>query len=212
MSTRSRLSHNLAISFAILFTLCCFATAMAQSGRRAPKSTNPAAAPKPEATPEPTISIAKPKPAVRFILGMDQNGSFTSMSLGTMSGVKRTCGHRLGEPEWATVEMTTRPMLRSDAINRAKAEKDAYVVWLQIRPDTMSSRQTGTPNNAYIEYTVFGPGNAKVITSGGTYPGRGNTNVILSPKPTGIEGDYYMNRAARDLADRILAKFKSHVR
>jgi len=127
-----------------------------------------------------------------------------------MSGVKRNCGQRLGEPAWATVEIVTRPMLRSDAINRAKAEKDSYVVWLQIRPDTMSSIGTGTPNNVYIEYTVFSPVAAKVITSGGTYPGRGNSNVILSPR-IGMEGDYYLNKAARDLADRILAKFKSHV-
>lgn len=212
MSTSSTLLRNVAVSFAIVFALSCLSTAQAQSGRRVAKSTSkPVAVANPEPTPAPAASAEKPKPVIRFILGMDQYDSFSSVSLNTFSGVRRSCGQRLDDPEWVKVEVVQRAMSRGDAISRARAEKDSYVVWLRIREDTMSSNQTGTPNNAYIEYTVFAPATAKIVTSGGTYPQHGNKNVILGPRTSGIDGDYYLNKAARDAADRILAKFRLHV-
>ena len=182
-----------------------FSTAGAQSGRRGTKIT-PQPVPVPTPEPTPAAFPEKSKGAIRFILGVDHYESFTSVSLGTAAGVRRSCADRLDEPVWARVESAQRTMARSDAIKLAKSEKDGYVVFLRIREDTMSSRTTGTPNNAYIEYTVFAPGTAKVFTSGSTYPASGR-EVILNPRPSGIEGDYYLNRAARETADRILSKF-----
>ncbi len=211
MSTSSILLRNLALGSVIVFALGCFSTSVAQSGRRVPKSmSKPVAVSNPEPTPAPATAAEKPKPVIRFILGMDQHDSFSSVSLHTISGVRRSCAQRLDEPEWVKVDSGERTMSRGDAISRAKAEKDSYVVLLRIREDTMSSRQTGTPNNAYIEYIVFAPVTAKIVTSGSTYPQQ-RRGIILDPRSAGIEGDYYLNKAARDAADRILSKVGLHV-
>ena len=208
MSTSSILLRNLAVSFAAVFALSCFSTTVAQSGRRVPKSTSkPVAVSNPEPTPAPATSAAKPKPVIRFILGMDQNDSFSNASLHAISGVRRSCAQRLDEPEWVKVDSGERSMSRGDAISRAKAEKDSYVVLLRIREDTMSSRQRGTTNNAYIEYIVFAPVTAKIETSGSTYPQQRNRSIILDSRIPSVDGDYYLNKAARDAADRILSKF-----
>jgi hypothetical protein len=210
MSSSLIILRNLAVNFAIVCTLGCLSTAVAQSGRRAPKL-KPVAVANPEPTPARTISAETPKPVIRFILGMERYDSFSSVSLNAFSAVRRSCSQRLDEPEWVKVEVLQGPMSRGDAMSRARAEKDSYVVWLRVREDTMSSNQPGTPNNAYIEYAVFSPGTAKVITSGGTYSRHRNKNVILGPSTSGIGGDYYLNKAARDTADRILAAFRLHV-
>jgi hypothetical protein len=137
---------------------------------------------------------------------MEQYDSFSSASLSTYSSVLRTCARRLEEPEWTKVEVLQSPLSRGAAVNRAKTEKDSYVVWLRLHEDTMSSNQPGTANNVYIEYAVFSPGVAKIVVSGGTYPRRGNGNVVLGPTTSGVDGDYSLNKAARETADRILAK------
>jgi len=168
--------------------------------------------PVPEPEPTPTPAKQSSQPTLKFILGLDQVDSFSNVSLNAVSGVKRSCAQRLGEPEWIKVDATQRTMTRSDAIKLAKAEKDSYVVWVQIREDTMGGRQSGTANSFYIEYTVFAPVTGKVHTSGSTYPRSRNRNVILDRRTSNIEGDYYLNQAARDAADRILAKFSVRVR
>ena len=70
----------------------------------------------------------------------------------------------------------------------------------------MSARQTGNSNNAYIEFAVFAPETAKIMASGTTYPG-GRNNVILGRRTSDMDGDYYLNRAARETADKIVSKF-----
>jgi hypothetical protein len=212
MSPRSILFRKLAVSFALVFALSCISSAAAQSGRRAPKSApTPVPVPTPESSATPATSAEKPEPVIRFILGMDQHDSFSSVSLYASNGVRRSCAQRLDEPGWVKVDAVQRSMSRGEAITRAKSEKDAYVVWLRVREDTMSSRQSGTPNNAYVEYTVFAPMTAKVVTSGNTYPQQRSRGVILDPRTSSIDGDYYLNKAARDAADRILSKFSLRV-
>lgn len=201
--------RNLAVSFALVFALGCFSTAQAQSGRRV---ATPKSGPVAVATPEPTAatitSAEAPKAVVRFILGIDRYDSFSSVSPITLRGVRQNCARQLDDPEWVKVEVVEGAMLRSDAVNRAKAEKDSYVVWLRLRDDTMGSRQPGSQNNAYVEYTVFAPATAKIITSGSTYPQQRNRGVVQDSRIPGVEGDYYLNKAARDAADRILSKFR----
>lgn len=193
------------ILIAAVIMLLGFSTASAQSGRRGAK-VMPQPVPVPTSEPTPTPVAQKSIATIRFILGVDHYESFSSVSLGTVAGVRRSCADRLNEPVWAKVESSQRTMARGEAIKLAKSEKDAYVVFLRIREDTMSSRATGTRNNAYIEYTVFAPVTAKVFASGNTYPASGR-GVVLNPRTAGMEGDYYLNRAARETADRILNKF-----
>jgi hypothetical protein len=140
---------------------------------------------------------------------VDRFDSFTDVSLNSISGVRRSCAQRLAEPGWIKVDATERTMSRSDAIKLAKTEQASFVVWLRVREDTMSGKQSGTADNLSIEYTVFAPLTAKIVTSGSTYTGNRN-NVILKRPTSNMDGDYYLNKAAREAADRILAKFSLH--
>jgi hypothetical protein len=120
--------------------------------------------------------------------------------------VLRTFAGRLDDPESVKVEIATRDMGRSDSILRAKSEKEDYVVSLQLRSDTMTGSNSD-PYNVEIAYAVFAPITAKQVTSGRTYPGAyRNKGVILSPKSP-VYGDYALNQAAKDAAERILDHF-----
>ncbi len=210
MSSSSKLPRSLVVSFAIVCALGCLSTTTAQSGRREQKSKT-VAAPTPEPTPTPTVSSEAPQPLFRLIVGMEKYDSFSSVPLSTFSSVLRNCSGRLDEPNWIKVEVAQASMSRGDALKRVKAERDSYVVWLHVREDTMSSNRPGTENNAYIEYAVFSPVTAKILISGGTYPRRGNANVVLGPTTSGMDGDYNLNKAARDTADKIIAKLRGRI-
>jgi hypothetical protein len=157
-----------------------------------------------EPTPAPKPAD-KPKPLLTFIAGIDRFGSFANISMGVYDGVLRSCAERLDDPESVKVEMAQRDMGRAEARNRAKAEKEAYVVWLEIGTDSMS----GDNNTIWIDYAVFAPTTAKLVTSGKTYRESRNKG-ILRPRTSDVYGDYALNQAARQAAERILASFKIH--
>jgi hypothetical protein len=141
---------------------------------------------------------------------MDRYGDFSRLPLYVADGVLRTCARRLDDPQSVQVEVESRDIGRGDAIRRAKSEKEAYVVWLQLVPDTMRGRSgTGDdPYNVYIEYIVLAPTTAKQATSGRVFPGAyRNRGVIVRPNGTGIAGDYQLNQAAKATAERILDHF-----
>ena len=206
MASKLKPLLNVAVSFAILVCVSYLSTTLGQSGRRAPRSkTVNAPVQEPAPTPSPSPSKQSSHPTLKFILGMDHD-SFTSVSLNALSGIKRNIARRMGERTWVRVTVTPEPMVRSEAIKLAKAEKESYVVWVQVREDAMSARQPNSVNTAFIEYTVFAPGTAKVMTSGSTYP-PGRNLVVLERRSPEIDGDRFLNQAARETADKILSKF-----
>ena len=205
MPSSSSFLRSLAVSCAIFGALGCLSFATAQSGRRATKSQPPVAVPTPEPIPTPSVPSDAIKPLFRLVVGMEQYDSFSNVSLNTFKSVMRNCSQRLEDPAWIKVDVEQAPMSRGAAQKRAKTEKDSYVVWLRLNEDNMGS----TPNRNYIEYTVFSPGTAKVLISGATYPRISRTIV---PVPTsGINGDDKLNQAARDAADKIIAKFRGRI-
>ena len=187
MSNGSPLPRAFAFSFAIIFALGCAVTAAAQSGRRAPKSPAPAAAPLPEPTPAPVAASERPKPVLQFVVGIERYDNFSSVSIASYNATLRSCADRLDESPSVSVERLERSLSRNEATNRAKAEKTAYVVWLRLREDDMSSSPTGTPNNVFIEYVVFAPVTGKVVSSGSAYPRR--RGILPGSRPSGINGD-----------------------
>ena len=211
MLSNSNFLRSLVVSFAICCALGCLSVTTAQSGRHASKSKPSVALPTPEPASTPTASAEAPKPLFRLVVGIDKYDPFSSVPLHTFSAVMRNCARRLEEPNWLKVEVAQASMSRGDAVKRAKAEKDSYVVWLHLREDTMSSNQPGTVNNAYVEYAVFAPVTAKILISGATYPRRGNANVVLGPTTSGMDGDYNLNKAARETADKIIAKLRGRI-
>lgn len=208
MSAGSPFPRNLAFSFAFILALGCAVTAAAQSGRRTPKSTPaPAAVPTPEPTTTPVAASEQPKPVLQIVVGIERYDSFSSISIGTYNDVLRSCAQRLDEPLSVSVERLDRPISRGDASNRAKAEKNAYVVLLRIREDEMSSNSRGTPNNVYIEYVVFAPTTSKVVSTGSAYPRRGS----VIPSSRSIYGDREVIEAARTVANKILRALQTHI-
>jgi hypothetical protein len=209
MSKRSPSSSAFyAILCAALFLSCALAV-VAQSGRRVRKST-PVPVATPEPTPTPNKPAEKPKAAFTFIIGMDRFGDFSRIPLSVSSAVLRTCAHRLDDPESVDVETETRDIGHAGAIQRAKSEKEAYVVWLRLVPHTLSGSAGANddPYNVYIEYMVLAPTTAKQVASGDVFPGAyRNRGVIVSPKTSGVDGDYQLNQAAKATAERILAHF-----
>ena len=189
-----------------LIGICALAIA-AQSGRRVRKP-EPLPLPTPEATPTPT-PVVKEKPEFTFIVGLDKYGDFSRISPSDYSGVLRSCTQRLNESRVVKADVESRDLSRAAAIQKAKGEKEAFVVWLQLRPNNASVR-TGSqddPYNVFIEYSVFAPITAKQVTSGNAYPDAyRRTPVRIPTSPT--VGDYYLNQAARGAAERILDHFQ----
>jgi len=209
MSNGSPLPRAFAFSFAVIFALGCAATAAAQSGRRTPKSPAPAAAPLPEPTPAAVAASERPKAVLQFVVGIERFDNFSSVSIASYNATLRSCADRLDESPSVSVERLERSLSRNEATNRAKAEKSAYVVWLRLREDDMSSSPTGTPNNVFIEYVVFAPITGKVVSSGTAYPRK--RGILPGSRPSGINGDSEIIEAARAAANKILAAMQMHI-
>lgn len=211
MPNYSRVPRALAAAIGAALLAVCALAVVAQSGRRVRKSTAPVPAPTPEATPTPLARAEKLKPALTFIVAIDKTGDFTRISLNAFSGVLRSCADRLDDSLSVKTQISTNDMGRADAVRRAKEEKEAYVVWLQLRPNTFSG-QTGInddPYNVYVQYSVFTPITAKQETSGNVYPEAYRNQRVRLPTPS-TNGDYYLNQAARGAAERILDHFHQH--
>ena len=209
MSVGSPIPRAFAFSFAIIFALSCFATVKAQSGRRAPKTTPATApAPSPEPAPASAVKLEQPKAVLQFVVGIERYDSFSSISIVTYNDVLRNCAQRLDESPSVSAQRVESSMSRNEATNRAKAEKNAYVVWLRVREDNMSSSPTGSPGNVYIEYVVFAPTTAKVVSSGSAYPRK---RGMIPSSRTGVNGDRDVIEAARSVADKILNAMRMHI-
>ena len=210
MLVESSFRRAFAFSFALTFALGFAVIAAAQSGRRAPKSTPaPSAVPTPEPIPTPVVSSEHLKPVLQYIIGIDRYDNFSSISIASYNAALRSCANRLDEPPSVSVERVDRSLSRNEANNRAKTETKAYVVWLHIREDEMSSSPTGTPNNVAIEYIVFAPITGKSVSSGSAYPRK--RGILTGSGTSGINGDSEIIEAARAVANKILSAMQMHI-
>ena len=190
-----------------LSILCLSQSMLAQSGRRPPKRESPPPAPA-ETRPEPpTESPAeKPGPAASLIVGGDRFGSSLDIPSVYADNAVDACLSRLKK----SPSLNVRPggnMTRGDAINIAKKEKDAHVVWLEIRAD--NNRAEGIS----IGYTVFRPQTAQVKTSGRVYLDNRSSGIgrIGIPLPGGnrrLPLEYQMSEGGKNVADRLMKNFE----
>lgn len=213
MLNQSRLPRILIAGFALALVLSCASTDVAQSGRKGRKSApDPVSTPEPTPMPTPTPSSVKPKPRLTFLVGLDRYDSFANIPLYAYEGVLRNLTDRLADASSVRVGAAQSDMGRSDAIQKAKAETEAFVVWIQLRDDSINrdTRNNGNLDNIIIEYSVFAPTTAKQTISGRTYTQSQRNRGILSPRTSSIYGDRYLNLAAQEAADRILAHFQIH--
>jgi len=204
MSHATALSRFL-ISFLIgTFLLSCALVSLGQSGRRSPKPVSPPVV-EPVPTEDPVKPKPKPKPGLLLNVGMDQDGGFGIFPLYYYADALRTVVERLREDSSIEVNASGN-MTRRDAVNDAKAEKEGYVVYLQLKSDIGSSSAREAATNAVVEYWIFAPTTAKVAKSGHTYARDYQNKSILRPN-TSVYDNYLLNLAAQAAAEQILAHF-----
>jgi hypothetical protein len=187
----------------LIITLCVLSV-QAQSGRR--RTTPPPAAPVPTPTPEPTPTPKKSdnEDELLFLLGADRYSSNVNIPFSYYDAVWRGCGDRLRAGSSAGVDVAGKDLSRADAIKRAKSETKSYVVYMTLNADTMGRRA----DELLLEYIVFAPVTAKIVTSGRSYmTGRRAGPVVVQP-PRTRDGVLYveetLRRMGEEAGERIL--------
>ena len=196
------------IVFACLMILSGSLVTQAQSGRRQQR-TEPAApvpTPTPEATPTPKTE--KKEPDLILFVAADRSGSFTPYPYSFYDAAVIGCSDGLRKNASASVDFSTKELTRSDAIRKAKSDSKTYVIYLQLRSDSMAGTANQTAD-ILLEFTVFAPSTAKVVTSGTSYQNARRAGpVILGPPGGGSTSILYreqlLKRAGEDAAERIL--------
>lgn len=198
----------LGLSVALLIALCCLA-AFAQSGRRQTKP--PASAPVPTPTPEPTPT---PKPTkdeadIMFnVLMGDRGDAFASYPITFLEAATVGCADRLRERTAASVDVSGNDTTRGEAITKAKAARRTFVVLISLVEDRMSGGNNSQYRELEVDYVVFAPETAKVLTSGRTYEYSGRKGPLSIPRSRGATLPTYreqmLARAGQDAADRII--------
>ncbi len=199
----------------VVAILCLNVAALAQSGRR--QSRNPSAPAtvvtenKIESEPQPKPPAKKSAPAATAIVGGDRLGTSFYVLPGYVSVAVAACVDRLRK--YAELEAVDGGnMTRRMAIDRAKKEKDAHVIWLEIKAEENGSRAREVGSDEIsIGYTVFMPQTAKVLTSGRVYLGSRRVGTggvgIGVPSITGrFPLEYQLKEAGENVADRVKNK------
>lgn len=188
-----------------IVTLLSVTIAGAQSGRKSSKSVPLPPVPMP--TPEPVAPASKKekaKPALTVVVGFERMNYYGNAAMVDEGAALRALVDRLNDHAGVEVADTKRNMTRSDALRAAKAEKEAYVIYVEISLDQMDG-------DLRMSYWVYSPQTAKIKASGRTYPqAYRNRGVILNPRST-VYGTRQMEEAARDVAERILKAFQLHL-
>jgi hypothetical protein len=190
----------------VLFVLLA-ATAFGQSGRRGSKSP-PVAVP----TPEPT-AVEKParkeEPLISLLVGTNRGDVFAGIPLYIYDSVLQSCSQRLKDSSSVSVEVMTQEMTRSESIRRAKAAKEGYVIWLNLRGEDQMGSNGGNLSGVFIEFMVLEAATAKVKTQGNSYQGNYRQGGVVMEPGTGRSNnnaiiEHRLRIAAEDAAARIL--------
>jgi hypothetical protein len=198
------MSHKRIIT--VLALLIFAVSVQAQSGRR---QTKPApAAPVPTPTPEPTpIPKKDDTPAeLVFLVATDYNPAPGSIPPSFQTAAQRGCADRLRARSSADVDAPHRDMSRGEAIEKAKKSTNTYVVLLSLKVDVMARSY----DDLQLDFVVFAPGTAKVVTTGRSYVNNNRTGpVVVGPTsrlPSGMYRESWLIKAGEEAADRILKK------
>jgi len=197
----------------LIAVLCASAIiAQAQSGRRS--TTTPTT---PSVSGSKTIEKAPAKaPRIHLLVGIENRSPFVNVPYYLSDTVMENCVARLAQSADIIPNAIGRGIDRPEAVRRAKAEKEAYVAWLQIESDTVDSgkQQKNGPDELYVRYTVFEPVTGKVRQSGRTKQqiyktGRGGVSTTAKNGP--LYSEYALKQAAREAAERILESFEIRI-
>jgi hypothetical protein len=186
-----------------LIIALCALSIQAQSGRK--RTTPPPAAPVPTPTPEPTPTPKKTdtQDELLFFMGVDRQFTWSNLPFSYYDAVLRGCSERLRTGSSASVDITDKDLTRGDAVKRAKSETTTYVILLTLTVENMAR----SSDELVLEYIVFAPVTAKMVTSGRSYMrGRRAGSIVVQP-PTQGQGIYreeLLRRMGEEAGERIL--------
>jgi hypothetical protein len=191
------------IATMLLLVLCVW-SAQAQSGRRQAKPAPAAPVPTPTPEPTPTPKKAEKEAAVLFYIGADRNDSYSSLPFTYYDAAVRGCADRLRAGSSGGVDVTDKSINRGDAIKKAKSDTGSYVVLITLKLDSMARSY----DDLVLQFVVFAPGTAKIVTSGNSYTNGARTGpVVVGPgrNPTsGLYREKLIELAGEDAGNRIL--------
>lgn len=208
--------RNRKVLLLISIVFACSTLAEAQSGRRSTITTTTT----PSVSGPKTVEKAPAKaPKIQLLVGVENRNPFSNIPYYLSDTVLENCVRRLADATDIIPNSVGRGMDRVDAVRRAKAEKEGYVVWLQIESDVLDpgKQQKNGPDELYVRYAIFEPVTAKVKQSGRTHQqiyktGRGGVSSPTSSRNGAIYSEYALKQAAREAAERILEAFEIRVR
>src|SRR6185436_18880723 len=116
----------------------------------------------------------------------------------------RGCVDRLRAGSSGAVDVNDISFSRGEAIKKAKSDTGSYVVLLTLKLDSMARSY----DDLVLEFVVFAPGTAKVVTSGNSYTKGTRTGpVVVGSGRTSTSGLYtekLVELAGEDAGSRIL--------
>ncbi|HEX3282165.1 MAG TPA: hypothetical protein VHR36_13105 [Pyrinomonadaceae bacterium] len=201
-----KLTSIAAVLFLLGLTFVFGSISQGQSGRRAAKPLSPAVpTPSPEPTPGPKATPAT-KPPINVLVGIDGNGGFQNFPSYFYTTALESFIKGLSKEAMLDV-IDGGDMTRGEATKKAKAEKEGYVVHLQLGLDSMNpGARSDNARDAIVEYILMEPATTKVEASGRLYARSFQNRGILRPPTSGIYDNYALEAAANAAAQEV-AKF-----
>jgi hypothetical protein len=214
-----------ALAFVSLALCAYLPGALAQSGRHGAPRPAPTPTPSPEATPQaesesiPRGTAAKQSSGVvvSFVV-MEYVDTFVGVDYRAREDVMDSFMHRLGQARAVAASFQGQGN-RKEARDRAKTERDNYVVLFEMEEDTMArgapSIGASDPTRLVIKTYVYAPKTADLKYTDTIYqrPYHETARVggIPIPVPTHRIEQYpsqlQLGQAARDAADRLMQRF-----
>jgi hypothetical protein len=212
-SHRRAIFRSLLALFLFVFTVSAIAVpAGAQSGRKPPKKSEPAA-PVQGAEPEPPPSEPTEKPeAEKLGIHIVRDSPSMRSSEFLSNQAIEAVSERLKQASSLTVGRG-KGMNRKEASDQAKRSKTDHVLWIELDYDSMTMTRSPTYRRSgreiFIDYAVFSRETGKVLTHGRVYERPLQATVggvgLPVPVPTGREPvEYIIRQAGHDVADRVL--------
>lgn len=198
----------------LLLLVTAPSVSFAQSGRRNPKG-SPSPPPPPPAEPVPTPQAKTPaQPEIKVIVISDIAQTLY-LSIPFPERVQTWIAKRLRDATALSV-MEGERANRSEAVKRAKASTDTFVIFIRVdetgNSNTVRSNGRANIEDVSISYSVLAPVTGKAQSSGVVYLnqrstiiGIGRTGIPPSCYP-GVRGnDLYMLQASLEVASRIMS-------
>lgn len=200
------------IAACALAAVCLAHAAAAQSGRRTANKVSPA--PPPEAPAEAPTEAPTDNPSTRIsavvIGGHDVDPEMKEAYSNNVSRVVKACTARLKEHRRPAMEIRNGgKMTRAEAVELAKRETGAYVLWFGYRTRRVDLFYDTVE---YMDYVVLMPRTAQTLTEGRVYPDRQKKTV----DPGGVmrvpgvrkqdrppDTSRQLETGAREIADRV---------